>query len=109
MVSTNALDAFASPTLTNIRHSMTPTQERAAVVADNEWTQHDGGERPIDGDAIVNVRLRTGFEYQAEARRLLWKYGSPIWENYGERIPAEYEIVSYQLVKEARAHLKDNQ
>ena len=68
-----------------------PKKEEVETPDDEGWIQHDGGECPVDGDAVVDVRTRVATT-QGMAHTFCW----PNLEN--ER---EYgDIVEYRIVKE---------
>lgn len=56
--------------------------ERMAVVEEREWIEWHGGECPVEGDTLVNVRLRDGSRIGGATRadRLSWGHEG-IWSD----------------------------
>lgn len=58
----------------------------------SEWHKHDGRGRPIDGDALVVVRLANGSESRMPERARLWNWHLPGLHD---------QIVAYKIVGQA--------
>lgn len=61
----------------------------------NEWIEHDGGECPVDGETLVDVKLKDGaILLITKASDLRWKWVTePYMNKYND-------IIAYRLSKE---------
>lgn len=60
------------------------------------WIAHDGGPCPVAPETIVWFMLRTGGVDKWPAKKLNWRYGTPIWEMGGTPMPPECDIIAYK-------------
>jgi len=59
------------------------------------WTEWQGGECPVKGDALVSIRLRNGKTYDGPAKRWLWGRPRKGWDGEGEPSESGGDIVAY--------------
>ena len=62
-----------------------------------EWIEHDGRDRPVPPQTIVEVRLRNG-EVIKPVLAELWGRGEEDCSNWNHKYFSEYSIVAYRVV-----------
>lgn len=80
--------------LTSLREVIDLAMIAAApkAYANSEWIKHDGGEMPVPGEALVEVRYRNGSE------TISMKANELDWEHQPKMLPS-VDIVEYRLSK----------
>ncbi|WP_460231515.1 hypothetical protein [Agrobacterium radiobacter] len=71
----------------------------AVKVPRADWIKHDGKSIPVNGDTIVEVRMASGFEYDADfASNWLEREGSKSNWHHDLGCPHPCDIVAYRIV-----------
>lgn len=67
---------------------------------DSEWIEWAGGECPVAGDTLVNIRLRCGDENGA-MRADFWSAGATDWWRHDPSPVSgnRYDIIAYRVVQ----------
>lgn len=64
----------------------------------NDWIEHDGGDRPVSGYTLVEVKLRNGRIAEEIIPAYFWGNGE-LDSNWNHDIPCPADIVAYRVVK----------
>lgn len=61
----------------------------------SEWIEHDGKGMPVDGDKLVEVRQRDGWESGRPVKASYWTISHDNWTHDHSR--QAYDIVAYRV------------
>ncbi len=61
-----------------------------------KWIKHDGKGMPVDGDTLVFIRQRCGFESTRVTAAIFWKAGYDNWTRATKKFSG-YDIIAYRV------------